>query len=135
MMPRAAGDFRLDATEVQSLLDRARQRAETPDLAAVLAHARSGGGMDAADAALLWASRISSAEMYELACAARAARPVRLETFSPLYLTNTCDAECRMCGMRRDNRALVRETADLEAIDAQLHLLRRRGMHAVALLT
>ena len=60
---------------------------------------------------------------------------MRLETFSPLYLTNTCDAACLMCGMRRDNRALVRETSDFEIIDTQLETLRRRGMHAVALLT
>jgi 3-methyl-2-indolic acid synthase len=136
MTPRAAADFCLDATEVRDLLDAAGQRADTADLAAVVERARTGDGLDAADAALLWVTaRLSSADVYELACAARAARPVRLETFSPLYLTNTCDAECRMCGMRRDNRALVRETAGREAIDEQLNLLHRRGMHAVALLT
>src|SRR5262249_10176254 len=59
----------------------------------------------------------------------------RLETFSPLYMTNECDAECRMCGMRGTNSALVRETADDETIARQLGLLRRRGMRGVALLT
>jgi 2-iminoacetate synthase len=78
---------------------------------------------------------LSSDGAYRLAHAVRQAHPVRLETFSPLYMTNTCDAECRMCGMRRDNRALVRETADLDSVEDQLQTLRRRGMHAVALLT
>jgi 2-iminoacetate synthase ThiH len=40
-----------------------------------------------------------------------------------------------MCGMRRDNDALQRETAPLEAIEDQLRTLRSRGMRAVALLT
>ena len=40
-----------------------------------------------------------------------------------------------MCGMRRDNEALVRETAELETVEAQLGILLERGMQAVALLT
>jgi 2-iminoacetate synthase ThiH len=50
-------------------------------------------------------------------------------------MTNTCDAACRMCGMRRDNDALVRETAELDTVEAQLDTLLDRGMQAVALLT
>jgi 2-iminoacetate synthase ThiH len=40
-----------------------------------------------------------------------------------------------MCGMRRDNDALVRETAELDTVEAQLGDLLERGMQAVALLT
>jgi 2-iminoacetate synthase ThiH len=40
-----------------------------------------------------------------------------------------------MCGMRSDNDALVRQTATLDDVRGQLHTLRRRGVHAVALLT
>jgi hypothetical protein len=40
-----------------------------------------------------------------------------------------------MCGMRRDNDALVRESASLAEIETQLRLLLDRGMWAVALLT
>jgi 2-iminoacetate synthase ThiH len=131
----SAGDFQLDAAEIQALLTAARQ-AGAAALDAALARARTGDGLDPADAALLWnAPGLSSDDLYQLALTIRQARPVRLETFSPLYMTNTCDAECRMCGMRRDNRALVRETADLDAVEHQLQTLRRRGMHAVALLT
>jgi 2-iminoacetate synthase len=71
----------------------------------------------------------------ELARAARPAGGIRFETFSPLYLTNECDAECRMCGMRRTNTALRRETADPTTVDEQLAVLHRRGLRAVALLT
>lgn len=129
-------DFQLDAAEVHARLARARARLDTPALDAAVEQARRGEGLAADDLALLWAAgRLATSAIYELARAARRTRPVRLETFAPLYLTNTCDAACRMCGMRRDNGALVRETADGDAIDAQLRTLRRRGMHAVALLT
>jgi 3-methyl-2-indolic acid synthase len=58
-----------------------------------------------------------------------------LETFSPLYLTNTCESECKMCGMRRDNRELDRQTAGPTDIQRQLEILARRGVFAVGLLT
>jgi 2-iminoacetate synthase len=131
-----AADFQLDAGKVQALLADARRRPATPALDAAIERACTGEGLDPADMALLWsAPRLSSADVYRLACTARQARPARLETFSPLYLTNTCDAECRMCGMRRDNRALVRATSDADGVEDQLRILRGRGMHAVALLT
>jgi len=129
-------DFKLDAAAVDACLERARERSDASALDAALARARTGSGLDPDEMAMLWsATRLSSDDIYEVARAARRARPVRLETFSPLYMTNTCDAECRMCGMRRDNEALVRETADLDTVEHQLHTLRRRGMRAVALLT
>jgi 2-iminoacetate synthase len=136
MEPQRAGDFQLDAAGVQACLDRARAGEDGMALGAAVARARGGAGLGPDEIALLWtAARLATDAIYDIARAARRARPVRLETFSPLYMTNTCDAECRMCGMRRDNPALVRETADLDVVEAQLHTLRRRGMHAVALLT
>jgi 2-iminoacetate synthase len=65
----------------------------------------------------------------------RGARAYELETFSPLYLTNSCDSECKMCGMRRDNRELDRRTASAAQIERQLEILARRGVLAVGLLT
>jgi len=121
-------DFQLDPADVQGRL--------TPALDAAIERARTGDGLDPDDMAMLWsAAQLGTDDVYAIARSARRARPVRLETFSPLYMTNTCDAECRMCGMRRDNDALVRQTADLDTVDDQLRTLRRRGMQAVALLT
>jgi len=128
-------DFRIDADAIGHTLQRAARRARTCEVEALLAHARAGNGLDAESLAVLWFADLDSEALYSAALQTRGRRSTRLETFSPLYLTNTCDAECRMCGMRRDNQALHRETADLAQVEAQLRLLARRGMHAVALLT
>ncbi len=126
--------FSLDAARLQRLLDDA---GAASDSAHAGAHARAAAGdaLTLEDVAALWAGPLDAGALLALAGAARARRPRPLETFAPLYLTNTCDAECRMCGMRRDNAALRRETVDLPAIEAQLDILQRRGMHGVALLT
>ena len=92
-----------------------------------------GHGCDPEDLAALWFSDLATETFFEAANRRRGT--VRHETFSPLYMTNTCDAECLMCGMRRSNGALVRETADIDEVAEQLRTLARRGMHAVALLT
>jgi 2-iminoacetate synthase ThiH len=128
-------DFRLDEDAVRTLL--ARARAGAPEKgAALLAAAERGTRLAAEDIATLWYARdVATDAIADVARAARGARIRHLETFSPLYMTNTCDAACRMCGMRRDNDALVRETAELETVEAQLDTLLGRGMQAVALLT
>jgi 2-iminoacetate synthase len=128
-------DFRLDEDAVRALLARAA-RASEEAAEASLARAESGTRPSIEDIAVLWyAHTVSTDRIAAVAEAARGARVRHLETFSPLYLTNTCDAECRMCGMRRDNDALVRETAELDVVEAQLGTLLERGMQAVALLT
>jgi 2-iminoacetate synthase ThiH len=128
-------DFRLDEDAVRRLLTRARHAgAEAAD--AVLARAERSDPLGAEDIAILWYARtIATDALAATAERVRGARVHQLETFSPLYMTNTCDAACRMCGMRRDNEALVRETAELETVEAQLGILLERGMQAVALLT
>lgn len=103
---------------------------------ALLERAATGAGLNADDVAALWlAPELGTDELYRAACDLRARLDAPLETFSPLYMTNTCDAECRMCGMRSDNAALRRETASLEQVSEQLQVLRGRGMLAVSLLT
>jgi 2-iminoacetate synthase ThiH len=131
----AMDDFRLEEAAIRALLARASD-ATKATAEAVLTRTGAGARLDVDDMAVLWYARaIPTDTIVDTARAARGARVSRLETFSPLYMTNTCDAACRMCGMRRDNDALVRETAELDAVEAQLGILLERGMRAVALLT
>src|SRR5262245_7137782 len=105
-------DFQLDDSALGGVLRAARERALTAEVATLVAHARDGNGLEPDQLAVLWfAPHLTTEALYNVAREVRAQRAMPLETFSPLYMTNTCDAECRMCGMRRDNAALVRETA------------------------
>jgi 2-iminoacetate synthase ThiH len=131
-------DFRLDEDAVRELLASARHvaLAADGDASGILARAERGERLAVTDIATLWYARaIDTDTVADAARRTRGARVKQLETFSPLYMTNTCDAACRMCGMRRDNEALVRETAELDTVEAQLDTLLDRGMQAVALLT
>src|SRR5512140_2352418 len=127
-------EFRIDPSALTARRAEAAALAELPET--LLARARAGERLsDAELAALLLAPSVATDTLLDLARAARPAGAPRLETFSPLYLTNECGAECLMCGMRGTNGALVRETADDASVAEQLAILRRRGMRGVALLT
>src|SRR5581483_11240703 len=128
--------FRLDAESVAAARRRAAVLASSATVAAIAR--RAAGGETLADdelAALLLSDRVATDELVALARDRRRPGGLRLETFSPLYLTNECDAECLMCGMRRTNAELVRETADGATAETQLDVLHRRGLRAIALLT
>lgn len=58
------------------------------------------------------------------------------ETFVPLFTTNYCDSECKMCGMRQGNEKLIRKFSGKRLIEEQLHVLREHeGVRAVGFLT
>ncbi len=127
--------FHLDEAALLSDLEAAAAQAHGA-ADAIRWRAANGAGLSPFDMAVLWsAPHLETDALYRTASAMRARRGPHLETFTPLYITNTCDAECRMCGMRSDNDALVRQTATLDEVRGQLHTLRRRGVHGVALLT
>jgi len=127
-------DFHIDDHGIRRFLDRPRE--STHDTHEILSRAEHHEGLSVDEMGALWAAPTLATELlYRTACEIRKRRGHRLETFSPLYLTNTCDAECRMCGMRRDNHILVRETATLEQARQQLHTLVRRGVRGVAIHT
>jgi 2-iminoacetate synthase len=128
-------DFVFDPVALQENTNAAARSAATATLDGVVQQARYGAGLDTHQVALLWHAPIATGVLHRIATERHRGRAAQLETFSPLYLTNTCDAECRMCGMRRDNRALQRETAEISTVAKQLRVLSRRGMRAVALLT
>jgi 2-iminoacetate synthase len=136
MTPPAMARFRLDEGAVGASRARASARAVRGEGAALAAAAGVGGCEDDEVLASLFLARdVPTEALLSMACARRAGAGFRFETFSPLYLTNECDAECRMCGMRRTNTALLRETADEPTVEAQLDILYRRGLRAVAILT
>jgi 2-iminoacetate synthase len=128
--------FRLDYDAVRAERRQASTRAaDAATMAAVLASLEGRERLAPVDAvALLLSPHVATATLERLA-AARPRGPRPIETFAPLYVTNECDAECRMCGMRSTNAALVRETAAPETVEAQLDVLHRRGLRAVAVLT
>jgi 2-iminoacetate synthase len=128
--------FGLDVEAVAAGRARAAALAERGEMAGLVERAWRGEPLaDEALTALFLARAVATEELLAIAAAVRRARAARLETFSPLYITNECDAECRMCGMRRDNTGLARETADRATVAAQLDLLYRRGLRGVAVLT
>ncbi len=122
--------FELREERVREILDEGRRRSATARLPEV-----GGGELSVEDMASLFFSSFDADQLRACAVERRGARATELETFAPLYLTNTCDAECRMCGMRRDNDHLDRQTAGPAAIRHQLEVLKSRGVLAVGLLT
>lgn len=128
--------FRLAVEGVEVTRARATALATSADPEPLLARARHGDVLDDAELAALFLSpRVSTDVLLDVARRRRPVGPPQIETFSPLYLTNECDAECLMCGMRGSNEELVRETADAATARQQLDILGRRGIRAVALLT
>jgi 3-methyl-2-indolic acid synthase len=128
--------FGLDVETVEEARARADALAATPAVEGIVARAVAGESLgDEELAALLLAPAVATDTLTGIAARRRPAGGPRLETFSPLYLTNECDAECLMCGMRGDNAALARETADEATVEAQLDILHGRGVRGVAVLT
>jgi 2-iminoacetate synthase len=78
----------------------------------------------AALAAALWRDRSISTEELMAATERRlATRTPQINAFVPLYTTNHCDSECKMCGMRKGNQRLVRKYAGKKDIEEQLEIL------------
>jgi 2-iminoacetate synthase len=128
--------FGIDPAGLASARERARARGASAEAARLLARLGDGERLDDESLAAVFLSpHVASRDLLELARAARGPRAASIETFSPLYITNECDAECAMCGMRRFNTDLRRETADAATVEQQLDILYRRGLRGVALLT
>jgi 2-iminoacetate synthase len=108
-------ELRLPNIEAQALL--------------VNTHAALAGGVEAdihpaaVALALLRDTSISTSALKAAAIQRISARVPQLHTFVPLYTTNHCDSECKMCAMRKGNTKLVRKFAGKKAIEEQLHIL------------
>ncbi len=124
--------FELQEEAIARILRQARALAPTVALPVLNGEGRE---ISITEMAALFYSPHDAETLREAAIDCRGRGVVDLETFSPLYLTNTCDSECKMCGMRRDNRDLERQTAGPADVQRQLELLAGRGVLAVGLLT
>ncbi|MCX4474274.1 3-methyl-2-indolic acid synthase [Micromonospora sp. NBC_01655] len=85
----------------------------------------------------LWQDRtISTAELIAAAEARCAVRQPRLHTFVPLYTTNHCDSECKMCSMRKGNSRMERKFSGRNELLEQLNILfTHEGIRGVGFLT
>ena len=128
--------FSIDPVVLAARTDRAKERArnrEGPRLASDLGARKP---IDDDDLATLFLSHdVTTEDLLETARTLRVPGAPKIETFSPLYISNECDAECLMCGMRRFNEQLHRATASEATTEEQLDILHRRGLRGVALLT
>ncbi|GAB1640131.1 3-methyl-2-indolic acid synthase [Krasilnikovia sp. MM14-A1259] len=90
-----------------------------------------------ATALALWQDRtITTAELIAAAEARCTAREPRLHTFVPLYTTNHCDSECKMCSMRKGNARMERKFSGRNEILEQLDILyTHEGVRGVGFLT
>ena len=127
--------FSVDPITVQDQSEIARQLGREGSGEAHLQQLASGACRDDVQAASLLFDRSITVEQIATASQrARDACSARIETFAPLYISNECDAECKMCGMRGPNDKLLRETASRTQVKEQLEILRARHMPGVAIL-
>lgn len=120
-------------------LSRVRAEAAGVDTRAVLrlAVGEEPSWSRAAVALALWEdAALSTAELQAAAEARCGARRPQLHTFVPLYTTNHCDSECKMCSMRKGNARMERKFASRDEIIEQLEILyHHEGVRGVGFLT
>src|SRR5262249_5408693 len=127
--------FRFDPDAVRDGCRRATAIASNGTVERLLERAAAGEALRDDELAALLVARVPADDLLAVARRRRPPGGARIETFSPLYITNECDAECLMCGMRATNDTLLRETADHRTVEGQLDILRGRGLRGVAILT
>lgn len=128
--------FKLDRPALMTACERSEARAKSGEGARLATRLRAGEELCDEDlATLLQASEVPTDELLAIAQSLKPPGAPSIETFAPLYISNECDAECLMCGMRRTNEDLRRETAGAATVEEQLQILHRRGLRGVALLT
>ncbi|HIF98658.1 MAG TPA: hypothetical protein EYQ54_16830 [Myxococcales bacterium] len=128
--------FRIDPNALQGLRDIALQEAAKGGGAQRIERLLGGETLRDEELVAVFLDReVATERLLELSEELRATDSLQIETFCPLYISNECDAECLMCGMRRFNEAMARETADDTVVKRQLDILSNRGIRGVALLT
>lgn len=86
--------------------------------------------------ALLTNPHIGAEEIFPIAAARVEHESPLKETFVPIFVTNYCQSECAMCGMRQSNGELIRKFSGRRKIEEQLQILRYvDGVEGVGFLT
>ncbi|MFP6639171.1 MAG: hypothetical protein VCC04_02915 [Myxococcota bacterium] len=128
--------YRIDPGSLHELRDLAERRAAEGGGTEYITRLRQGESLREEEWATLFLDLdVTTAELLALAEERRSADSPEIETFCPLYISNECDAECLMCGMRVFNDAMLRATANDTTVKTQLDILGQRGIRGVALLT
>jgi len=128
--------YSIDSRDLALRRERASLRAARGEGSELAAALRSGSQLEADDLVTLFLSEdIPTKDLLDLAAERRSPGASTLETFSPLYISNECDGECVMCGMRRFNRELRRTTADESTVRDQIEILYGRGLRGIAILS
>jgi len=126
--------FNLDEKRIHALRDRAFVRAD--DGEQLIARLEGGHELSHEElVALFLSEKVPTDRILQVAQKCRGFKSPTIGTFAPLYISNECDAECRMCGMRRSNADLRRETANRETVSSQIDILYRRGLRGMAVLS
>jgi len=86
--------------------------------------------------ALFCCDSISTETIMERAAQRVGSLAIEKETFVPIFVTNYCQSECKMCGMRQGNSKLLRKFSGKKKIEEQLAILREvDGVSGVGFLT
>jgi 2-iminoacetate synthase len=129
-------EFEFDPEALAAKRERSSQRSLAREGAELAVRLAAGESLDDESLAVLFLDdEVTTAGLLQLASKLRTEGAPNIETFAPLYISNECDAECKMCGMRSLNKDLHRATADAETVRDQLDVLHRRGLRGVAILT
>ena len=127
--------FSPDIDQLLTRSKRAQERAGLGAGASMLQDLKDGNSLsDDALCTLLFCQTATAENLLSVAGILNPNRINEVETFAPLYISNECDGECKMCGMRRGNQKLKRKTADSLTIHEQLDILCGRHMRGVAIL-
>ncbi len=111
------------STDFESTFDPLMERARRIETREILTQGVGDEEPAAAALALLADTSIPTSEIQAAAVGVISKRSPQLRTWVPLYLTNYCDAGCKMCGMRRNNASMVRQFSGKKAIEDQLRIL------------
>ena len=126
---------RIDADQIHAALDH-HADATPATVRDILAKARELKGLDDADVAVLLANADRELDEEIFATARDTKEAIygnRLVLFAPLYITNSCQNECRYCAFRASNKALLRRSLSQDEIAHETRIIIDEGHKRILL--